>query len=1726
MKTEGILRRNILFLLVTGLLSGFSCLAAETPRAALLDFERAGAAGSLEPELTDFSRAVQSKLLSDTGYVWIERQEFERLTQELTFQQRNSNSAAAVRLGRLLRADLVLRGEIETRGDRAELMLQVIDLKRADLLAARTVPVTIDKGMRLRPTLAEIDGAAAAARAVLDEGRTALARTAGLRVIAPLYFKNVSHTGRLNFVEERLAAAVEQAAGPANGFHLLAFPQTTAAREESELVLGGLTDTNPDAWQQVADAYVWAAVEEKGGASDIFENVSVTITLWVWDGFSAPVETKWEGPVRELDRAVEGIVMAGLRGLKAASSGAVRENAERDRVAADMFNRAKEMSARLRSSQFQQGSVSRGVSGEDYARSAEGQRIKAYLLRLLDIAVFLKPLDATITESAKWMKASLGVSQTDGRVSSTSLSGAWQRVRGLQTRWNASQGRGGLPDAVVAKELIEAIRVLHQSVGNIPATWYHQGPELTALERRDQGVQVAELWLNNLISVNQAFAGRSPPPWLEEMNRRQISLLQDNVRKLDIVRARALLERSWPVLKIAAGQVLRTKPENTLMGDPREDLVGMVFSVGYAFGNNDHAIVMLDDAWKSSGPVESEPAVPTNYRSAVAVPAGWSRQERTEGPALRAAIQEIEPWSRVFLHADPRAASAPLAKDRARVVDAMAWHHGRLWIAETAGLYLSGRLILPPELLNSNPEGNHFLWSYDPAIRYAEYATAQLKSHTTIRSMLSQGENLWLGFDGAGLWRWNPDNGQIRRFKGEDGLITLRIRQAQFRPDALAFLGGEQQKPMLMQYDLATGNWTGLDSLPAGSAATTESGMAWYGRWLGYANGESRFYNLETKQWKRMLRPRTLKPGETTTEDLRFRASAISADEHGFWLGRSGGVRFLDPDAPEKQSDIELSGYTVALAHSGPWLWVLLEDRPTPSSGNYEPEEKIAPSRLALIDKRSRACVGTLVLPAKNMRQLLVAGGRVWVCGSTILEINPELPDMPLATEPAIPLAQSLPLHHAAARGDVTAVAEAIQTKTDVNAPAPNGWTPLMSAAAGGREEIARRLLAAGAEPNRAAANGTTALQLAADRGNAVLVKILLAAGAKADPVAAPSRLAGSIPLAFPEIIASGDLQPLPAPVITDQMLAPTAAVEQVDWSRHPGTLADPALIDYRTPLIAAARQGSSELVDLLLDYGAKPDQPDRCGRTALLLAVHDGRAAAARALLARGASPLQADAGNMTPVLAAYLRHDDEALLRDLVKAVPAGSRRVAVSQLLYLAAQAGHTEDLELLRSLGGDINARLRGGESVLSAAMGTNRPLVIDWLLRKGVKIEGASDGVFNEVIDIIMRRGDAGTLEKLLNAGLNVNAELDRKSLLIRAIIADKPALVALLKERGADLTHPSEGKLPMAWAESDKVRAILGGALPDEPGWRGPHTDNFQRGPMVSRQTRISSGQLGDPGVLQGEPEIPTADRQLLQACALSNLPLAREAVAARAHLDCRDEEGMTPLTHALEQRAPEMVRWLVDQGADVNYPTKMANFPLVFAVKGNQPDLVDFLLERGADANPDGVGISPLMAAARSRNLSLAKKLLAAGADPNLCGGGDGFWRTNPLAEALLAGDQTMVEYLLGNGANPRARFELYRRNDRVDEAKLWAPSLLMWAASGGQVELLQRMIGLGQDAKYQTSHGEDALSWAARDGRKEAVIFLLPRSEPRGRAINAALEKGHAEIVKILQSAGYQSL
>ncbi|MBK9989372.1 MAG: ankyrin repeat domain-containing protein [Verrucomicrobia bacterium] len=1762
-------------------------LAAESPlRVAVLDFGVANKPGSIDSVTVDFSRAVQARLLMNSDCSWVERQEFDRIASEVDLMVLGRvNTASAIRLGHWLRADLLVRGEvIPTNRTQGELTIEIVDLKHAELLAERKVTVTLLGKQRLAMKGEEIETAKVATLAALSDARKALNAMASLRVIAPLYFKNIGPSDRLSFVEAKLGTALTKESTPTSGCRLLRFLRTGAASEESELVLSGLTDTDPDAWQRVADVYIWGTFQEQGRDGLEFEDVPVIISIQVWNGTGVPKEVRWEGPVRDLDRGVQVIATRVLQTASAAKSAGAHSDDDRRGIAEKLALRAQEVKALL----FAKGS-SPGARPGELLQSIAGRQLYAYCVRLLETACFFDPLNRGLQET----RMSMTWAEENPQRPAHPLR-EWMRLADYQahTRRFGHKSDGSY-DVGVIERLEDPLRTMSyygvDGLGCLPMT-----PE----EKYRQGEMVAKLWCKYVVTYNQAFAGAQQiwmSTWVENLNG---SWLGDGLGLAGVrnnpVATREILEAVWPWLKRDIGKRLKEARPGS------ERLVETVLMTYGAFGDHDRALAMLDSACDAAVSPDTDSSKKSEIGLTPAKELPWTKPTASGKntlpdvprfssdsllPPLKARVREIEPWPLPYYEQVHDPLTDMFQKVRARNIDALAWHRGQLWIAES-------NLPLSPKAGQSDLAVNFYLWRYDPAMHESELISSKLGSHTAVHALAWQGDELWLGFDGDGVWRWKPDTVDVRRFKTEEGLISLRIANAQSGKDSMFFSGGSADKPVFGQFHLASGKWRVIQppiktapdrsKLPENYQPTGNRGffvpvgaknpddvasenarqalqrntaaLAVYDHWVGMATPTFAIYDEHSEQW---AQPKFLTGGPTVPSPSQQQSaqtvSCLSADESGFWIGIADHIIRFKPDTNETKV-FSLPGVPVAIAHAESWLWIVVENQQC--------------AQLVLLDKRSQSLVGALPLPKTSVlkvspngkyigtleprvtvtefRKIVANGNRVWIGGPRLMEVQ---------------------LLESAASNRLEDVSSAFKQRADVNSKAQSGWTPLLAAVEIGDVELVRRLLLAKADPNQCAADGMSPLVLASENNDFAVVSALLDGGANPDlcngplvrdlptlvwpvfpglsgsvPPVQPSRVqaratdTGSVVVSWNDRADNEDLyvverdvdevlvttsgsvhratsRSFPVPSNSTQWTDSTLGEDVAEarytvcavnaaWRRendsarpsarvavpkllsaqivrpfansweHVPTLLSPP-IETRTALFAAAKCGAMESMRELLKKGANPNLQDGWGRTPLLGAVQAGEYAAARQLISAGARPEFADAGGRSPVFVAYERHDDKQLIRELLAAMESGERRRAASALIHAAARRGQISDIQLFQSLGGDIASYTMFGESAPSFALRFHQLATADWLFQHGFPLH-------NKLWTYIGIKTPEGEL----------NEAADRDSV-----------AQAIIKQAFASGNTATNGVQPMV-SKNDTKRL-----------WTVP----------AGVQISISSGPKD--GIANDESAVPR-NAEFLDACRRNDLDQAVRLFGAGAELNCYDNNGMTPLTNALKMRSFAVARWLVEEGSLVNLPTqKGGNAPLNFAVEAGDMGLIDLLLAYGADPNASHYpGMTALISAAYQDRPDLAARILDAGADPNLHGWKDDVRRpVSPLAIALLRGNRAMTEVLLARGANPRSRF---CRDFRTSEGAtlLGYPSLLMYAAAGGDVVLIQRMVALGNDPLGKTDEGYDALSSAAGRGHENAVRFLLPLSDHHGRALEKAEENGHASIAELLRNADYK--
>ncbi len=204
-----------------------------------------------------------------------------------------------------------------------------------------------------------------------------------------------------------------------------------------------------------------------------------------------------------------------------------------------------------------------------------------------------------------------------------------------------------------------------------------------------------------------------------------------------------------------------------------------------------------------------------------------------------------------------------------------------------------------------------------------------------------------------------------------------------------------------------------------------------------------------------------------------------------------------------------------------------------------------------------------------------------------------------------------------------------------------------------------------------------------------------------------------------------------------------------------------------------------------------------------------------------------------------------------------------------------------------------------------------------------------------------------------------------------------------------------------------------------------------------------------------------------------------RELVRCGAKIDAREDQGGTPLLHAVSHHTrTEVIDTLLELGADINRADKLGNTPLEAAASLGFGDLVRHLLERGA--KPSGPGqasiFGPLCSAVSSGKIEILTLLMKAGSrvDPEP-------GRDSALGAAALKGRLDMVQLLLEAGANPNHRGS-------------GTHTPLMDAVRGRNLEVVRALIEAGADVNAESEDGLNVLDRAIQ--QKDQPIASLLRN------------------------------
>lgn len=586
-----------------------------------------------------------------------------------------------------------------------------------------------------------------------------------------------------------------------------------------------------------------------------------------------------------------------------------------------------------------------------------------------------------------------------------------------------------------------------------------------------------------------------------------------------------------------------------------------------------------------------------------------------------------------------------------------------------------------------------------------------------------------------------------------------------------------------------------------------------------------------------------------------------------------------------------------------------------------------------------------------------------------------------------------------------------------------------------------------------------TALLIASRQGSVDIVKELLLHGAKPNT---PSNHTWCTPLML--ACENGHID------VVKLLLEEHADVNQ-KATIHNGWYIES---DGWTALMKAAYAGHLDIVKLLLQNRAKPNSKNNKNNTVLLLASLRGNAEIVREILAyHGSSQVtsslyKASSKGHTDVVRALLEHD---ISLRVYPEYTAPYYKNEIGKLLLTATENGHIEVVRLLLEV--DPNAAKSERDStLLIEACRKGYIDIVRLLLENGVDTAGTS-------LMAASRKGHVNIVRLLLEHGANPN--LDPKaypychSALMEASLKDHVDVAQLLLENGADPHLHCNGWTALALAADEGNTEVVQLLLQNGVDPNIICEENHMTALMLAvRQHCLKTVQLlldnkADPNIT-----VENRDSALDIAAEYGYVDILQLLLQYMKDPSEKALRCWEALSNASRYGRIEIAQILLENGAKNHIKTvEIGMTPLWYATENGYTDVVKLLLECGANPNARvKEGITVLMIAVKGENLKYRKSeeydvlanyneivrlLLIHGANPN--NGSDVNGET-ALSWVVRYGSKDALKELL-----------VHKAATNVQDILGWTP--LMYACRSREEEVVRLLLLYGADHTLKSRTG-----------------------------------------------------
>jgi len=691
-------------------------------------------------------------------------------------------------------------------------------------------------------------------------------------------------------------------------------------------------------------------------------------------------------------------------------------------------------------------------------------------------------------------------------------------------------------------------------------------------------------------------------------------------------------------------------------------------------------------------------------------------------------------------------------------------------------------------------------------------------------------------------------------------------------------------------------------------------------------------------------------------------------------------------------------------------------------------------------------------------------------------------------------------------------------------------YSPLHYACKFGNIKIIQYLVENGAELDTIDKYGRTPLCFAAENGHINIVKYLLKLGAQI-------RFDGFLYMDTP-----------------------------IPWAARNGhleivkLLVEQEKLDVKTPdryhkyiIHYAAQSGNTDLVKFIGNQNINVEVYDENSRTPLFFAASTGNLEVVKYLDGLGANLSYIDKHHMNPIFFAVKHLKVVEYLCD--NGVNFLQLDVRHRNCLFPAAIRG---SLEVIRYLVEEKKVPCttsgRYGDTPLLLAVTNGRFDVVEYLLERGAiyQLNEPAPLGLDFVCVAALEGGYFDIVKLLVQNGADIDAKYYGKTCLYQSVEREKTETVQKLIENGAS-THMLFGAdnhslLHLAIQKKNynivQLLIVMNSDVNilNKKGYSPLHYAVLEGQFNILKLLREKGAEVNTETYFSNRTP-------LIDAAALGELNMIKYLIDNNADMNATDSEGYSTLHKAVSIDRLDIVKFFGDYNANVNtFTTPVERTPLLDAVGNGNIEMAKYLLGKGAYINAmDDKGYTALHEAAKANNADFVLYLIRYGANVNLAGG---YNKGTVLHHAAEKGKLQIVKQLIENNADITAltydnytalhravlatklKTTKYLVENGADVNTIGDPkrrSVLIDAVVSGDLNIFNIILEFGADVTTADKEGYTALHKAVLNNQLEKTRLLIGkganincRGGPNGETpIHIAAKMGKI-IVKLLFENG----